>query len=288
MELQFTHPSQSPFHILYVDVTHKCNMACTNCYVPNRTIPDMDLQQYTNFIKQLPQPTEIRLIGGEPTLNSQLTDFIKITKFYKHRTVLVTNGLKLADFNYSQALREAGLEYVYISASGFNDDSIYEITDNLKCAEQKLMAIAHAESLGMQIGIGCLLMAGVNTHIVSDLVNYAASLKAEARVNFRNVGLLGRYTKDINRYLTMDNMVDLLAEQLKIPKRKIYRFQKSAHQIYFYHRCSNDKILRLKVTDWQPEGQTLPDPGSMSRGRVTKEYQVAPFFEHIKANEFGY
>ena len=36
-------PEDCNFTDVTADVTHKCNMACTNCYIPNRDIPDMDI-----------------------------------------------------------------------------------------------------------------------------------------------------------------------------------------------------------------------------------------------------
>jgi len=35
-------PEQSPYDIVMVDVTHRCNMTCANCYLPNRVLPDID------------------------------------------------------------------------------------------------------------------------------------------------------------------------------------------------------------------------------------------------------
>jgi hypothetical protein len=49
-----------------------------------------------------------------------------------------------------------------------------------------------------------------------------------------------------------------------------------------------DKKVWIKVTDWSPEDSDIPDPGSIRRGRITQEFKVAPFFEHVKLNEFQY
>jgi hypothetical protein len=39
--------------------------------------------------------------------------------------------------------------------------------------------------------------------------------------------------------------------------------------------------LRVQLTVW-------PDLGSTTRGRLTPEGTIAPFMEHVMANEFGY
>jgi MoaA/NifB/PqqE/SkfB family radical SAM enzyme len=37
-------PEECPYETVIVDVTHRCNMACANCYIPNRDIPDLDAE----------------------------------------------------------------------------------------------------------------------------------------------------------------------------------------------------------------------------------------------------
>ena len=38
-------PEDSIFDVLVADITHRCNMECANCYIPNREIPDMDISK---------------------------------------------------------------------------------------------------------------------------------------------------------------------------------------------------------------------------------------------------
>jgi len=35
-------PEQNHFSDVVIDITHRCNMNCKNCYIPNREIPDLD------------------------------------------------------------------------------------------------------------------------------------------------------------------------------------------------------------------------------------------------------
>ena len=44
----------------------------------------------------------------------------------------------------------------------------------------------------------------------------------------------------------------------------------------------------FKLTDWQASAEGLVDPGSQRRGRITEDFRIAPFFDHVKANEGGY
>jgi len=44
-------PEENTFNLLMVDLTHRCNMECANCYLPNRDIPDMDVDKLYEFHK---------------------------------------------------------------------------------------------------------------------------------------------------------------------------------------------------------------------------------------------
>ena len=46
-------PEDNYFTDVTADVTHKCNMECSNCYVPNRDIPDMDIDKLIDVTKQV-------------------------------------------------------------------------------------------------------------------------------------------------------------------------------------------------------------------------------------------
>jgi len=59
-----------PFETVIVDVTHRCNMACANCYIPNRSIPDLDADWILSRIARLPRRTYVRLVGAEPTIGT--------------------------------------------------------------------------------------------------------------------------------------------------------------------------------------------------------------------------
>ena len=59
-------PEDNPFTTVFADITHRCNMACRNCYIPNRDVPDMDADWLMSILQRLPRRTLIRLVGAEP------------------------------------------------------------------------------------------------------------------------------------------------------------------------------------------------------------------------------
>ena len=93
-------PENNSFFDVVTDITHRCNMECKNCYVPNRFIPDMEVEPYEKFVSKLPKPIMLRIVGAEPTLHPQLIDFINIGFKYGHNCILITNGLRMASQSF--------------------------------------------------------------------------------------------------------------------------------------------------------------------------------------------
>ena len=97
-------PEDNIFDNLVIDITHRCNMNCANCYIPNRDIPDLDLTGFYDLLKRLPFKTFIRLIGAEPTMRKDLCEIITNVKKHRHHPLLATNGLKLSVPKYVKCM----------------------------------------------------------------------------------------------------------------------------------------------------------------------------------------
>lgn len=290
--MQIFEPEKNPFKSIIVDITHRCQMNCSNCYLPNRTMPDMDIKNFFDCIQRFPKKATFRLSGGEPTLRKDLPDIIsKIVKL-GHRPIILTNGLKLADLQYAQSLRSAGLKYVHLSLNGFNSDKIYEIIDQMSCAKEKMMAIENSVKAGISVVLSCILVKELNAHLVGELLHFVETLPKPARINFRNIGAIGRNMSTQTQTLSMDEMVQLVADKTGISPLEILRHKTVDNQIRFNSKIGKpySQQVIIKITDWNTvfSAAEVNDPKSMIRGRITKDFKLAPHFEHVKANEFGY
>ena len=218
-------PEHNTFKSLVVDITHRCNMHCANCYIPNRSIPDMDIDKLIACLKQLPAKTFIRLIGAEPTMREDLPDIIKKIKKLGHHPSLTTNGLKLADYKYVKTLWKSGLRLFLISMNGADDDAVYKVIDNGCYAEQKCQALSNLFRIGAFINVGCIIAKGVNEHIPSRLVqlvidtakkhnyNFNGSWKSPC-IRFKNIGAIGRYMKD--RQYSFHDLINIISEEISV------------------------------------------------------------------------
>lgn len=285
-------PENNPFKSIMVDITHRCQMSCANCYLPNRTFPDMDIQAFFECIQRLPKKTTFRLSGGEPTLRKDLTDIIAKIVDLGHRPILLTNGLKLANLHYTKSLKDAGLRYAHISLNGFNSDEIYKVIDQMTCAKEKIKAIENCAQTGISVVLSCILVKELNTHLVGELIDFAETLPKPVRINFRNVGAIGRNMSTQTQTLSMEEIVKLVSDKIGISPVEILCHKTADNQIRFNSKIGKrySQQVIIKITDWKTVFQSteVNDPKSMIRGRITKDFKLAPHFEHVKANEFGY
>lgn len=281
-------PEENTFETIMVDITHRCNMSCFNCYLPNRTIPDMSYDKLLDFIDKLPNRTFIRLIGAEPTLRDDLPSVISEVKKRGHRVSLTTNGLKLSKKSYVEKLRASGLRLVLLSMNGADDDSLYAKIDNMKCAEKKVAALRNCIDFGMIINTGTILSKGINESVIHKQVNlfYGMKFKVKPVLRFRTIGLIGR-NQGKHFVFKNEEFLEVIKKELSIDNEYIYRNQvkiiNNTSGIAFKYR---NVIIRL--VDWTINNHGVPDAGNKRRGRITKDWKIAPFFEDIKLNEFGY
>ena len=141
--MKILEPEQNTFDAIMVDLTHRCNMECANCYIPNRDIPDMDKTKLFELIDKLPNRTFVRLIGAEATMRDDLFEIIQGVRNRGHRVSLTTNGLKLGREEYVVKLKQAGLRLVLLSMNGSTDDEIYKVLDSGKYATLKHLSLIH-------------------------------------------------------------------------------------------------------------------------------------------------
>lgn len=263
----------NPFSTVIVDVTHRCNMECRNCYIPNRDVPDMDIDWMIRCIEKFPKRTRVRIVGAEPTTRRDLPEIIRRIRRAGHLPILLSNGLKLGNRNYLKKLKEAGLRTLYLSMNGGLSDQLYEQIDGVACAARKMDALRHANEERMIIAVGMILVRGINESHLPEFYQYLRGHRQVIDLKLRSVGDIGRHQNHVAP-LTMDELVANTAACGVDVANADYSPQKQASLM-------RDGHLRIHCTTWPPSNTS-------TRGRLTPDGRVAHFFEHVQANEFGY
>ena len=302
MELNYyeLEPEDNTFPEVVADITHRCNMTCRNCYIPNRDVPDMDIDRLIDCVSRFPKRIMIRLIGAEPTMRKDLPDIIRRIRAAGHRVVVLSNGLRLARKSYAQELRDAGLRHCYISLNGVDNDDWYEEIDELRCATKKVQALENMRDVKFTIDVGCILVKGCNDEAPARMLKLMDEKGIENCVmRFKNIGQIGRYI-DVPNW-TLDELIGVVAQQVGVTKDYIYSWQNSwadreseVEPDSFYFPVGHDgKSFHrygrwIKIVNWDVTGKVTPLSNRKTRGRITPDFKVAPFFEHVKLNEGGY
>ena len=268
-------PEDNPFQTVIVDITHRCNMHCANCYIPNRTMPDMNIDWMCGILARLPSRARIRLAGAEPTVRHDLPDVIRRVRECGHIPLLLTNGLKLADRKYVRKLKRAGLRSVYLSFNGGFDDDVYEIIDEARCAAPKAQALDNLCAENMYVALGMILVRGLNEYHPRPVLGYIRDRRQVYEYHLRSVGRFGRYMN--TDPFGLGELISIFAKNAGIDEAWIAT-HKQDHESFVDFKIGK---LKIQLTQW-------PDLGSPRRGRLAPDGTIQPFFEHVIANEGGY
>jgi MoaA/NifB/PqqE/SkfB family radical SAM enzyme len=266
-------PEDSPFRVLFADITHRCNMACANCYIPVRDLPDLPIDWLYAILERLPRRTRIRLVGAEPTMREDLPEIIARVRSLGHIPTILTNGLKLGRRSYVDRLRAAGLRTVYLSLNGGLRDDLYEEIDGAACAARKLKALDNLLATRMNVTIGTILVPGLNDGHLPEFLDFLLG-KGVRDIHLRSVGKMGRHME--GEPFDLDGLEACLRGALG----------DRAGDLVMTSAEGSSRDFRLgragfQLTQW-------PDLGSLTRGRIAPDGQVEPMFESIAANEFHY
>jgi molybdenum cofactor biosynthesis enzyme MoaA len=270
--IRFT-PEDSPFSVILVDVTHRCNMNCRNCYIPVRDLPDLPADYLYSVLARLPRRTRIRLVGAEPTVRSDLPAVIGAVRRLGHIPVVLSNGLRLGRRAYVRELKLAGLRTLHLSMNGGLCDDLYWALDGMRCAARKLMALDTLLSERMNVTVGMVLAPGVNDGHLREFLAFLLG-RGVRDIHLRSVGAIGQHLEGAP--FTLDELEDLTRSALPAGSPPLDRSAQSG--------SSRDFELgraAIQLTAW-------PDLGSAERGRLTPDGYVEPFFESAIANEFRY
>jgi uncharacterized radical SAM superfamily Fe-S cluster-containing enzyme len=202
-----------------VDLTGRCNLSCNICFADSNTyLYEPSFVEVYQMLKRLrderPAPcTTIQFTGGEPTVHPDFLEIVKASKDLGFTHIQVaSNGLKLADPDFSMKAREAGLQYIYLQMDGVSDD-VYETIRGRSLFETKLKVIESARKSGLRIIFVPTVIRGVNDHQLGDLIRLAFdNLDVITGISFQPIVLTGRVSENHRfqkRYTLADMMHDV-------------------------------------------------------------------------------
>ncbi len=124
------------FKKIYIEITNKCNLACSFCSIDNREKRDMSVDEFKMILDKVSNYTEsIYLhVKGEPLLHSKLEDLLNVSDNYNVKVCVTTNGTLLK--NKKSVLMKHNIKQINVSLHSENNypdyfDNVFNTCDEL-------------------------------------------------------------------------------------------------------------------------------------------------------------
>lgn len=157
-------------------LTYRCQNRCAHCYnEEGRAVEEMDTAKWRRVLDACHGAgiPHVVFTGGEPTLREDLVDLVACAEELGLVTGLNTNGRRLADPAYAQALREVGLDHVQITLESA-DPTLHNTLTRSDSFDQTLAGIRASVAAGLYTLTNTTLTR-VNAPGIEDLVDLVAA-----------------------------------------------------------------------------------------------------------------
>ncbi len=170
--------SQSAPYRMDLALTYRCNDHCAHCYNARpRDFPELPTTDWQRVIQQLWDVgvPHICFTGGEATLRDDLPDLVTCAEANGQITGLLSNGRRLSDRKYVDALARAGLDHVQITLESHAAD----IHDRMVAApgawRQTVQGIRNCLDAGLFVMTNTTLLTE-NSREISKTLDFTAEL----------------------------------------------------------------------------------------------------------------
>ena len=258
-----------------LEVTARCDLRCRFCFArgggPAEDPPAEELKAAIRDIAEKCAGPLLQFSGGEPTLRDDLPELVRCAKEAGcGYTQVNTNGLRLArDPAYARALKEAGLDIVFLQFDGTREE-VYETLRGGPLLKEKLEAIRVCGEARLGVTLVPTVVRGVNDGQLGEIVALAASLAPAVRaVHFQPVSWFGRYPgvpAGEERY-TLDELMADLAAQAGIPAESFLP-SRCDHPLCGFH----SSFLIEPGGGLRPLSSITRAPKGRGSARVNREY----------------
>jgi len=213
------HTSHSGLPI--IDLTNRCNLTCPVCFANANAAgylyePSFDevVDMLTAIANQKPvRANMVQFSGGEPTVRPDFLDIVRKARDMDFEYIQVnTNGIKMAEFEFAKAAKEAGVQNLYLQFDGVSDD-VYKKTRSKELYDYKLRTIENCRELQMDVILVVTLVKGFNDHQVGDILKFGIkNSEVISGIAFQPVSFVGRFSQSHRlerRYTLADLAIDL-------------------------------------------------------------------------------
>jgi 7,8-dihydro-6-hydroxymethylpterin dimethyltransferase len=207
-----------------LDLTNRCNLTCPVCFANANVqgyLYEPDLEHVRRMLEALrnEKPVAGRVVqfsGGEPTIYPHWFEALAMAREMGFSHIqAATNGIEMADLEFTRKSKEAGLNTLYLQFDGVCDD-IYKRTRGESLLEKKIQCIENCRVVGLKIVFVPTIVKGVNDHQVGDIVKLAIDyIDTVSGISFQPVAFTGRISKHelLEKRYTLSDLAHGVAAQ---------------------------------------------------------------------------
>lgn len=185
---------------LFLHISNSCNQSCKICGWQDSWdefgFDYLNIEDVKFILAKIGKYKKIFLTGGEPTLNENIFEIIKLIKKSGNCPFLWTNGLRLANYDYLRKLVDCGLMKVHLSIDSFSPSTTEIINGDRKVLDLKLQALENLKRISrVKVVITPKIIKGINDNEIKDFLGFAVAnndfIKGVGFVKASAVGMFG-------------------------------------------------------------------------------------------------
>ncbi|MBN1436992.1 MAG: radical SAM protein [Sedimentisphaerales bacterium] len=217
-----------------IDLTNRCNLNCPICFANANVagyVYEPSFEQIRDMLQNLrnikPTPaTAVQFSGGEPTIHPRFHDILRCAKELGFSNIqIATNGLKMANYEFAEKTRQAGLHTLYLQFDGV-DPEIYLRTRGRDIWDKKLAAIENCRRLDLKVCLVPTIIKTINDDQVSKIFQFAVqNIDVVSAISYQPVCFTGRIDTEQRlrqRYTLGDLAHDLAQASGAVIERDFY------------------------------------------------------------------
>ncbi|ACI19224.1 radical SAM protein [Dictyoglomus thermophilum] len=201
---------------LVLELTYRCNYQCKHCY--NNSSIYMLSEMKTDVILSILEEAyklgirEIELTGGEPTVYSNIEEFLKKLFTYNFELIgLLTNGSNLSEEICQLLYYNRERVVVQIDLHGSSPEYVRWFTGNEKAYYSAIDSIKKLSDLGIVVRVVCNVTS-LNVEQMADVAEIAYKLGATA-VAFGPIAPIGRAKSNNDLIISLDDKAFAMFEK---------------------------------------------------------------------------
>ena len=163
--------------VAMIEPTNRCNLKCPLCHVGSgklrRESRNLTLEEFEIILNKLPSTVRVLQLWnqGEPFMNPQFLDMVRMAKDRGFHTITSTNAHFLHRNGTAESVVASGLGELVVSLDGVTPDTYQSVRQGgdlsvvLKSMQQLASAKSKSGSDTPQISAQCLLLKQVESHV---------------------------------------------------------------------------------------------------------------------------